>query len=48
MADGSQLIVRPSGTEPLIKVYLTACRDRKANAVKFEAMLSELKTVFGK
>lgn len=48
MADGSQLIVRPSGTEPLIKVYLTACRDRKTNAIKFEAMLSELKTVFGK
>ena len=48
MADGSQLIVRPSGTEPLIKVYLTACRDRAANAVKFETMLSELKVVFGK
>lgn len=48
MADGSQLIVRPSGTEPLIKVYLTACRDRAANAVKFETMLGELKTVFGK
>lgn len=25
MADGSQLIVRPSGTEPLIKCYVTLC-----------------------
>lgn len=46
MDDGSQLIVRPSGTEPLIKVYLTACKSREENAVKIAAMLDELKARF--
>ena len=39
-------MVRPSGTEPLIKVYLTACKDEKSNAEKFAAMKSELDAIF--
>ena len=46
MEDGSQVVVRPSGTEPLIKVYLTACKDEKSNAEKFAAMKSELDAIF--
>lgn len=42
MEDGSQVVVRPSGTEPLIKVYLTACKDEKSNAEKFAAMKAQL------
>ncbi|MCM1364180.1 MAG: phospho-sugar mutase [Faecalibacterium sp.] len=33
------VIVRPSGTEPKIKVYLTACADSSANADKIAAAL---------
>ena len=46
MEDGSQLIMRPSGTEPLIKVYLTACKDKENNKIKFEKMLDELNKWF--
>lgn len=46
MEDGSKLVVRPSGTEPLIKVYLTACKDKSANEVKLAAMKSELDARF--
>lgn len=38
MADGSQLIVRPSGTEPIVKVYFTACGDESSRAAKFASM----------
>lgn len=38
MSDGSQLIVRPSGTEPLIKFYLTAAKTPAENAICFTGM----------
>lgn len=38
--DGSKLIVRPSGTEPLIKVYITAATGGEA---RIDAILSEVK-----
>ena len=38
--DGSKLIVRPSGTEPLIKVYITAATGGDA---RIDAILSEVK-----
>ena len=37
-ADGSKVIVRPSGTEPLIKVYVTAA---KGGEKRIDAILSE-------
>ena len=37
-ADGSQLIVRPSGTEPLIKCYITVKWDEAGNGARFEAI----------
>lgn len=46
MEDDSLLIVRPSGTEPLIKVYLTACKTKEENAQKFEKMLAWLNEIF--
>lgn len=48
-ADGSQLIVRPSGTEPLVKCYLTACgSDATANEAKLVAITAQVTAVFGK
>ncbi len=38
--DGSKLIVRPSGTEPLIKVYITAA---SGGAARIESILDEVK-----
>ncbi len=38
--DGSKLIVRPSGTEPLIKVYITAANGGEA---RIDGILSEIK-----
>ena len=37
-ADGSQLIVRPSGTEPLIKCYVTVSGDKASNQIKYNAI----------
>ena len=48
-AEGSQLIVRPSGTEPLVKCYLTACgSDETANETKLAAITAQVTAVFGK
>lgn len=38
--DGSKLIVRPSGTEPLIKVYVTAAKGGEA---RIDAILADVK-----
>lgn len=40
MENGSSLIVRPSGTEPLIKVYFTVSLTRKENAALLEKMFA--------
>lgn len=47
MEDGSQLIIRPSGTEPLIKNYLTACfKTKEENDEKFDKMRAWLNETF--
>ena len=45
-ANGSQLIVRPSGTEPLIKCYITVSGDKAANQAKFEAIKAQTDKIF--
>ena len=45
--DGSQLIVRPSGTEPLIKCYVTAKGDRQSAKAKYEAIKAQTDAMFG-
>lgn len=47
MEDGSQLIVRPSGTEPLIKCYVTLCGTRQSNEKQNESVKKYLDKVFG-
>lgn len=46
--DGSQLIVRPSGTEPLVKCYVTVKGDEYGNAVRFAAIKEQTDKFFGK
>ena len=47
MEDGSQLIIRPSGTEPLIKMYLTACfKTAEENEAKFVVLRAWLDKTF--
>jgi len=43
LENGNRIIVRPSGTEPFIKIYLTAFVDKTANLEFFERAESELK-----
>ncbi|MBQ7879108.1 MAG: phospho-sugar mutase, partial [Clostridia bacterium] len=38
LADGSKLIVRPSGTEPLVKVYLTVAKNKAENEKKLKLL----------
>ena len=45
-ADGSQLIVRPSGTEPLIKCYITVKGDEKDLQARYEAIKSQVEGIF--
>lgn len=40
--DGTQIIIRPSGTEPLIKCYVTVCGNRQRNAVDIVAIKAQL------
>ena len=47
-ADGSQLIVRPSGTEPLIKCYMTAKGDKQTNAERIAKIREQLNKMFAK
>ena len=40
LADGSSFIVRPSGTEPKIKIYITAVASDRASAEAFTNEIS--------
>ena len=44
--NGSKLIVRPSGTEPLIKLYITAASDPKENEKIFAAVFAQIEKIF--
>ena len=46
MEDGSQMVIRPSGTEPLVKTYLTSALDKERNEVRFSQMLEYLAEIF--
>ncbi len=45
-ADGSQLIVRPSGTEPLIKCYVTVVGDKQNNIKRIAEIKAQLADMF--
>ena len=45
--DGSQLIVRPSGTEPLIKCYITVSGAEKGLQAKCDAIKAQTDALFG-
>jgi len=47
LSDGSRLIVRPSGTEPLIKMYLSAAKNPAENEKTFARMDEFLNNRFG-
>ena len=44
--NGSMLIVRPSGTEPLIKLYVTAASTEKENKKIFEKIFAQIEEIF--
>lgn len=44
--DGTKLIIRPSGTEPIIKMYLTATRSKHENEEIFAKMQKMLEQIF--
>ena len=48
MEDGSQVIIRPSGTEPLIKMYITACKTKEENEKQIAQIIEELNILFEK
>ncbi len=45
-ADGSQLIVRPSGTEPLVKCYITVKGKESDNQARFDAIKRQIDEFF--
>ena len=45
-ADGSQLIIRPSGTEPLIKCYMAVNGDKETNARRIAEIQAQLDKLF--
>ena len=46
MVDGSKVIVRPSGTEPLVKCYLTVCFDKERNQARLQDYKNYLDGLF--
>ena len=46
MTDGSKIIIRPSGTEPLIKAYLTVCFDSQENQKRINEYKEYLNGLF--
>lgn len=44
--NGLTVIVRPSGTEPLIKFYITASKNERENALLFSAAISDIDKIF--
>lgn len=44
--NGLTVIVRPSGTEPLIKFYITAAKNEQENASLFSAVISDIDRIF--
>ena len=44
--NGSKLIVRPSGTEPLIKLYITAASTPEENEKIFKAVFEQVEKMF--
>ena len=46
MVDGSKIIIRPSGTEPLIKAYLSVCFDKKKNEHRLQVYKEYLAKLF--
>ena len=44
--NGLTVIVRPSGTEPLIKFYITASKNEAENAALFGAAVSDIDRIF--
>lgn len=43
MSCGAQLILRPSGTEPLMRIYVTVCQNKEKNAEVIEQIKNWLK-----
>ncbi|MBQ7227342.1 MAG: phospho-sugar mutase [Clostridia bacterium] len=44
--NGLTVVVRPSGTEPLIKFYITASKSEQENEALFEAAISDINKIF--
>ena len=44
--DGSQLIIRPSGTEPIVKCYISVRGDKAGNEARFEAIKEQTDEIF--
>lgn len=45
--NGITLLIRPSGTEPLIKFYVTAAKNEHENKALFKAVVSDIDKLFG-
>lgn len=45
LSNGGKVLIRPSGTEPLIKAYLFVCGDEKSNAETIKNMENDLEKI---